>query len=177
MMHRRENAYGRFRRVAAGVAAVILCIVPAMTGCGRPDPAETARIHQAVQTARARPTATPVPVVSNSLWDGSVIQVVRYIGDTFPEWTDIRYVEWSPVAQLRDGGFAVRCRLNAVRPRGVFFTFEKIFYLSKDGTVTGYDDGRQLKMAREYEAEDMLVPDRPPIRQWEDPDGQVHITN
>lgn len=162
-------------RCCIGSAAIAIAAV--IAACGRPDPAETARIHQAVQTAKARPTATPVPRVANSLWDGSVVQVVQFVDREFPRWSNVTYTEWSPVVVLRDGSFAVRCRFNAVRSGGVFFTFERIFYLSDKGTVTGYDDGHRLRIHREYEAVDLLVPDRPPVRQWEDPHGRLHITN
>ncbi|MBN1296479.1 hypothetical protein JXA80_06840 [bacterium] len=162
-----------FRWIRVAVFPLMIWI----SGCIAPDPAETERAWQRVQTIRAEPTATPIPPVVNSAWDGSVIQVMHYISTGYTGCKPVKYLEWSPVARLIAGGFAVRARFKVACPGYSAMEMEHVFYLDENGRIMGYDHGGTLMELQEYEAQDIVLPIRQPVRRWTDPEGRIHISN
>jgi hypothetical protein len=84
--------------------------------------------------------STPVEVVANSSWDGSVYQVERYLRNNLKDPDSFEAIQWSPVikipavAQL-PYSYAVRCKYRAKNSFGGYVVEEKLFSLDSKGNV------------------------------------------
>ena len=130
---------------------------------------------RSTQRKQSRPTSTPGPIVSNSAWDGGVRQVKKFLTRTLKDPDSVEYIEWSPVMNMADGGFTVRCKYRAKNSFGGYVVEEKIFYLDSLGKVTFYDDGTKLLKDQNYRNNYKQPAAKAKI--WRDEDGNIHATN
>ncbi len=78
---------------------------------------------------------TPVHVVENSSWDGSVHQVKDWIKANTHDPSSVEYVSWSPVRPT-NGGYTVSCTFRAKNAFGGKVTHRMVFILDMTGSVT-----------------------------------------
>jgi len=91
------------------------------------------------QTKTVRKTQDVKKVCSsyNSPWDGSVSSVKIYLEKMLRDPDSFDAIEWSPISELGDGRCIVRCKYRAKNSFGGYVIENRIFYLDKDGNVTG----------------------------------------
>lgn len=78
------------------------------------------------------------PVKNNGL-DASVYQVEQYLKNNLRDPDSYKPMEWSAVQKTKNG-YYVRHKYRARNGFGGMEIENKIFYLDKDGNVTGYTD-------------------------------------
>ena len=79
------------------------------------------------------------PSVQNNGLDASVYQVKQFLDDHLKDPDSYDPIEWSAV-QSTENGYYVRHKYRARNGFGGMNIENKIFYLDKDGNVTGYTD-------------------------------------
>lgn len=72
--------------------------------------------------------------VFNSEWDASVFQVKKWLENNVKDRSSLEYIEWSQV-QLVNDFYYVRCKFRAKNSFGAFEIENRLFKLSKDGSV------------------------------------------
>ena len=77
--------------------------------------------------------------VTNSGLDASVYQVEQFLDDNLNDPDSYDPIEWSAVQPTKNG-YYVRHKYRARNGFGGMNIENKIFYLDKDGNVTGYTD-------------------------------------
>lgn len=82
----------------------------------------------------------PAEVVSNSAWDGSVHQVVRWLEKNLRDPSSVEYIEWSPVTKVDSGGYRVRVKYRAKNGFGGYVVSNQLFALDADGQVVSHTD-------------------------------------
>lgn len=98
--------------------------------------------HDGSVGAQKTPGAAPsknVDVVSNYAWDGSVLQVERYLKKTLKDPDSFEAMEWSSVKKI-ETGFAVRCKYRAKNSFGGYVIENQIFTMNTQGVVLAVQD-------------------------------------
>jgi hypothetical protein len=93
--------------------------------------------HYVMRGTSAPPVITapgPTETVFNSAYDGSVIQVERYLKRTLKDPESFKALKWSPVEKDADG-FVVRVRYRARNSFGAMVIEEGVFLLDRQGRV------------------------------------------
>lgn len=83
--------------------------------------------------------------VFNSAWDGSVLQVERYLKNNLRDPDSYQSIEWSKVIKNDNGTFVVRHKYRAKNGFGGYNIEEKIFVLNKDGEIIKINDYKTIK--------------------------------
>jgi hypothetical protein len=73
-------------------------------------------------------------VVTNSAWDGSVLQAVKYLNETLKEPDSFQAIAWGSVKRTCDG-YAVFVKYRARNGFGGMRISTTYFLFNKDGTI------------------------------------------
>lgn len=90
----------------------------------------------AAQAARVAAT----PVVSNSAWNGSVLQVEQYLKRHLKDPSSLEVIEWGNVVSGPGNDFMVRVKYRAKNSFGGYAIEQKVFRLDANGAVRGVSD-------------------------------------
>lgn len=75
----------------------------------------------------------------NSSWNGSVYQVEGYLKNSLKDPDSYEGIEWSKVANNRDGTYKVRHKYRAKNSFGGYVIENKVFILDKEKVINVYD--------------------------------------
>ena len=123
---KKATGYGAGEWMAAGsVGAVVLIALIGLKACigGNSEDKAAPVIRESVE------------IVRNSGWDGSVLQVKRFLKGNVKDPSSLEFIEWSPVRKTTDGRFLVRVRYRARNSFGGYVVENNVFLLSATGNV------------------------------------------
>lgn len=98
------------------------------------------RRSEASRMAARAAQATAAPVVSNSAWNGSVLQVEQHLKRHLKDPSSLEVIEWGNVVAAPNNGFIVRVKYRAKNSFGGYAIEQKVFRLDASGGVVGVSD-------------------------------------
>jgi len=96
------------------------------------------------KTAAPPLPATPMSVVFNTQYDGSVWQIKDWLKKHADEPSSLKVLHWGKVVDLNDG-YLVHVKFEAKNKSGAYVVSDKVFKLDKSGTIVGMVDFKPKK--------------------------------